>query len=57
MEHPSVIPESIKRLIDDMLNRKDSVFVRGNYRLRLDAIQTHIQNAITKYDSEIMHKR
>lgn len=47
------IPFQVQHLIDSMLNPKDNVYVRGNYRNRLDTIQTTINAAIKKYDSEV----
>lgn len=47
------IPFQIQHLIDSMLNNKDNVYVRGNYRTRLDVIRSEINEAIKTYDSEV----
>lgn len=47
------IPFQIQHIIDGMLNEKDNVYLRGNYRLRLDAINREITKAIQKYDNQV----
>lgn len=47
------IPFQVEQLIQAMLNPKDSVYLRGNYRARLDLIADEINKAIVKYDREI----
>lgn len=48
------IPFQLVQLIDAMLNSKENVHLRGNYRARLDLIQHEITKAITRYDQEVM---
>jgi hypothetical protein len=46
------VPFQVQTLIDSMLNSKDNVHLRGNYRFRLDSIRAAIESAIKKYDNE-----
>lgn len=48
------IPFQLQHILDSMLNSKENVYVRGNYRTRLDIIRTEINKAIAKYDNEVM---
>ena len=41
-------------MIADLLNKRDSVHLRGNYRLRLDALRNIISQAIKEYDTEVL---
>jgi hypothetical protein len=50
------IPYQVQQIIGDMLNEKDNVHIRGNYRLRLTEINIAIDAAIKKYDTELMLK-
>jgi len=47
------IPHQVERLVSDLLNSNDHVHLRGNYRLRLDAIKEYIDTAIKRYDREV----
>ena len=47
------VPFQLQYLIDGMLNKKDSVYIRNNYRIRLDAIRLEIDKAISKFDEEM----
>lgn len=53
MERESNIPFQVQHLIREMLNRDDNVYVRGNYRMRLDEIRRELDKAIRKYDDEV----
>lgn len=46
------VPFQLQNIIDGMLNKKDNVYVRGNYRSRLDIIRSEIDKAIRVYDNE-----
>lgn len=46
-------PYQVQELIKSMLQGKENVYLRGNYRLRLDEIREVINSAIKKYDAEI----
>lgn len=48
------LPFQVQHLIDQMLNKKDDVYVRGNFRSRLDQIRMVLNEAIKKYDNELM---
>ena len=47
------VPYQVQSLIDGMMNPKDNVHLRGNFRFRLDEIRTIIDKAIKKYDAEV----
>ncbi len=49
----SYVPHQVAQLIDSMLSKDDNVYLRGNYRARLDIIQEEINKAIRKYDYEL----
>ena len=46
------VPFQVQTLIDSMLNPRDNVHLRGNYRFRLDSIKAAIETAIKRYDNE-----
>lgn len=46
------IPFQIEHLINSLLNQKENVHIRGNYRERLVSINEAIDKAIKKYDNE-----
>lgn len=48
------IPFQVSHLIENMMNKKESVHIRGNYRLRLEAIRKAVDTAVKKYDDEMM---
>lgn len=48
------IPHQVQQLIESLLNKKDNVHLRGNYRIRLDQINMAINAAIKKYDNEVL---
>lgn len=48
------VPFQVQHLIDSMLNTKDNVYLRGNFRTRLDYVREQINLAISKYDKEVM---
>ena len=47
------VPFQVQTLIATMKDRKERVHIRGNYRQRLAAIKTAIDNAIVEYDREM----
>jgi ATP-dependent phosphoenolpyruvate carboxykinase len=47
------VPFQVEQLINSMLNPRDNLHLRGNYRARLDVIQHEINKAIKKYDHEV----
>ena len=47
------VPFQVQHLIDSMLNTRDNVYLRGNFRGRLDYIREQIDAAIRKYDNEV----
>jgi hypothetical protein len=47
------VPYQLECIIQGMLNSRDNIYVRGNYRMRLDTIRREIDKAIKKYDDEL----
>lgn len=47
------IPFQVQSIISDLLNPRDNVHLRGNYRLRLATIQVAIEKALKTYDQEL----
>ena len=47
------VPFQVQSLIVSLKNKKENVHVRGNYRMRLDAIKKAIDSAIQEYDVEM----
>jgi hypothetical protein len=47
------VPFQIEHLINSLLNKKESVYIRGNYRQRLVSIQEALDKAIRSYDNEL----
>ena len=48
------LPFQVQSLIDQMLNKNDNLYIRGNFRSRLDQITKAVDQAIKKYDNELM---
>ena len=48
------LPFQIQNLIDQMLNKSDNLYIRGNFRSRLGQIAKAVDQAIKKYDNELM---
>ena len=47
------IPFQIEHLVNNLLNVKENVYLRQNYRQRLVSIQEVLDKAIKKYDNEL----
>ena len=47
------VPFQVQQLLSALKDKKERVHVRGNYRMRLDAIKRAIDNAINDYDTEM----
>lgn len=47
------IPFQVVNLIEGMMNKADSHHIRGNYRMRLDAIREAINTNIKRFDDEM----
>lgn len=52
-QNNNMVPFQVQSIIDNMLNQKDNVHLRGNYRFRLESIRSAIDTAIKKYDNEV----
>lgn len=53
MKQEIEIPFQVENLIKQMLDKADNVYVRGNFRSRLDHIREVINQSIKKYDTEL----
>jgi hypothetical protein len=47
------VPFQIEHLINSLLNQKENVHVRQNYRNRLVTIKETIDKSLKKYDNEL----
>ena len=47
------IPFQVENLVTNLLNPKESVHLRQNYRIRLEAIKEHIERSMKKFDNEL----
>jgi len=47
------VPFQVQQLLSALKDKKERVHVRGNYRMRLDAIKKAIDSAINDYDTEM----
>ena len=48
------LPFQVQNLIDQMLNKSDNLYIRGNFRSRLEQIAKAVDQANKKYDNELM---
>lgn len=51
-----MIPYQVQNLLEGLLNKRDNVHVRANYRMRLDTIRREIDVALRSYDNEVAMK-
>jgi metal-responsive CopG/Arc/MetJ family transcriptional regulator len=47
------VPFQIEHLISSLLNQKENVHIRQNYRNRLETIKDAIDKSLKKYDNEL----
>ena len=47
------VPFQVEHLINSLLNQKENIHIRGNYRNRLETIKEAIDKSIKKYDNEL----
>jgi hypothetical protein len=47
------IPFQIENIINNLVNQKENIHLRQNYRQRLVNIQEAIDKALKKYDNEL----
>lgn len=47
------VPFQVQSLIDSLSNKKEGVYIRGNYRMRLEGIKNAIDKALSDYDIEM----
>ena len=50
--NPESVPFQVQNLIDRLLNKSESVELRGNYRTTLEDINIAISEALNKFDKE-----
>ena len=48
------VPFQIEHLINSLLNKKENIYIRQNYRHRLVTIQEALDKANKKYDNELL---
>lgn len=48
------LPFQVESLIKQMLDKNENLYVRGNFRTRLDSIRNAINQSIKKYDNELL---
>lgn len=48
------IPFQVEHIINNLLDKKESVHLRQNYRQRLVSIQESVDKAIRMYDNELL---
>lgn len=48
------VPFQVEHIINSMLNKKDNIYIRGNYRHRLVAIKEAIDKSLRMYDNELL---
>ena len=46
------VPFQVEHIINSMLNKRENVHIRGNYRQRLVNIREAIDKAVKMYDNE-----
>lgn len=49
----SEVPYQVEQLITNLLNKRENIHIRQNYRGRLDVLRDIINKAISKYDEEL----
>lgn len=54
MKQPIDIPFQIEAIIRQMLDKNENVYIRGNFRTRLEGIREAINQSIKKYDNELL---
>lgn len=47
------VPFQIEHLINSLLNKNENVYIRQNYRTRLETIKETIDKSLKKYDNEL----
>lgn len=47
------VPFQVEHIISSMLNKRENVHIRGNYRQRLVNIREAIDKAVKMYDNEL----
>lgn len=47
------VPFQIEHLINSLLNKSENIYIRQNYRVRLESIKEAIDKSLKKYDNEL----
>lgn len=50
------VPFQVVAIINNLLNNKEDIYIRGNYKRRLISIQNAINTAIKKYDDDLYYE-
>lgn len=48
------VPFQVEHLINSLLNKKENIYLRQNYRQRLVSIQEALDKALKKFDNELL---
>lgn len=49
----SEIPFQVEHLIKNLLDKRDNIYVRGNFRSRLLTVKEAIEGALKEYEKEL----
>lgn len=52
-ENQFEVPFQVQQLLSALKDKKERVHIRGNYRMRLEAIKNAIEKAVKDYDVEM----
>lgn len=47
------VPFQVEHLINSLLNKSENIYIRQNYRVRLETIKEAIDKSLKKYDNEL----
>ena len=52
-ENQFEVPFQVEQLLNALKDKRERVHIRGNYRMRLEAIKNAIDKAVRDYDTEM----
>lgn len=52
-ENQFEVPFQVEQLMNALKDKRERVHIRGNYRMRLEAIKNAIDKAVRDYDTEM----
>ena len=47
------VPFQIENLLNSLLNKNENIYIRQNYRVKLETIKEAIDKSLKKYDNEL----